>query len=466
MECSSGYIWISKKCSKIQLRTIPGYHRDCVECGISNYNPGDGSCKACLFPATECDDDRDYSCKEELGFLIGEESERCECVNGTFHNGKCICQIANHFVDEDYNCLPCNFTTRDEKGCDPDCPNHTFDVGKDCKPCHYSCDECTGLTEGTCNECAYPFQYVESVNLCLCPCNSYQHNNGCKCIDGYILVDRTCELIKGCIGGQYFNNVTQQCEFANIDDPIVNGERVLQPIKICPENFTLVNNTVCVAIPTKKCQPPLVLTDNDMCDCPPTQILYEGVCVDINCPKNALIINRVCNCPTGMRVKNWVCVFLKEDECPSEGMVLDSGRCVCPSGTIDNFVKGICLEAKPENCPYKNQVIFNGVCECAPLYFLRGDACVLMVEANCPQNMRVDYVLLECVCKSGYILSVNETCVPCSSGTIYSNGACLINPYSYCPVNSILNQFNVCVTQMISVCPPGTTIKDGYCLSN
>jgi hypothetical protein len=202
-----------------------------------------------------------------------------------------------------------------------------------------------------------------------------------------------------------------------------------------------------------------------MCDCPATQILYNGQCIDISCPKNALIVNKVCTCPQGMKVKNWECVFLTEGECPSEGMFLVGDACVCPSGTINNFVKGACLLAIAENCPYKDQIIFNGMCECPPLYFLREDECVLMVEENCPKNMRIDYSMLQCVCKSGYILSVSETCEPCSTGTIYANGACFVNPYNYCPAGSLLNAYGVCVTQVINICAPGMVIKDGYCVN-
>jgi len=98
------------------------------------------------------------------------------------------------------------------------------------------------------------------------------------------------------------------------------------------------------------------------------------------------------------------------------------------------------------------------------MHFIVTDECVLMIDSNCPKNMRVDYDLEQCVCKTGYILNTDNECVPCSSGQIYSDGKCLVNPSLECPENSRLDENGVCITDTIKICPDNYILIGTICI--
>jgi len=179
LQCSGNYLWIHNICSPLDTRSISGWGRPCVECGEYNY-PLEGKCYPCLYPARVCNQDQDLVCKVELGFELNQNI--CECVKGVFRDGRCFCQEKNHYVNADGDCMPCDFTTRKERGCNPICPSGYYDSGNDCLPCHYTCSECSlGTGENDCDVCKSQFEFV-MVNLkkyCLCPCETLEINKEC-----------------------------------------------------------------------------------------------------------------------------------------------------------------------------------------------------------------------------------------------------------------------------------------------
>jgi hypothetical protein len=486
--CNSGLVWIKEArsskstCGVVEDRQIPGYARDCSECGINNYVDTTKTCKPCSYNSTKCKKDEDIICKNTFDLVNGT----CKCLTGYFSpvNGSCYCKEADHYLDDQGNCNQCTLDTVCKKGCNNTCPTGTYRDGCGCIPCTPPCLFCTSnkscnpvIPDDECvlypdlpkciiprSPCALPFEpvTVDGKLECLCPCYAIEYvvneQRKCKCNAGYVDVNNTCQKYPTdeCPSDQYYDETFKQCLCVDITFTYFEGKCIKDT---CPYGYLHdIKRRLCYKNPELMCKETFILdTASGYCICNSTAEKVGDKCIQIICLGGQVISKetKTCVCPIAGESlnSNYVCSKPGQLVCRSD-MINSNGLCICPRDNvtklypINNFVKGVCLAPKDENCPLASQLINSNLqCSCKPGYMLMNYRCLLISSYSCPdQNMKV-YVAANsncvCKCKDGYIQKGN-LCTPCGLDEIFYSGKCYSKAVFVCPAGTYLEK-DICI---------------------
>ena len=422
--CKPQTIWIKGVCSTYKPREIIGIYRECVVCLEYNYPTKEYTCEACPYAAKTCNEEKDFTCKTEKGFALGAE-ERCECVKGILYQGTCICQKENTYPDpvNKGQCLDCvtkylhlpyckNFT----------CPKHYYDDGEKCVKCHYSCNECNGVGEESCIDCATNFEFVKfrGKNICLCDCLMYESNEVCLCNNG----NKDC------------SNITVP------NDTPANGQSVP-----CEPGYQIFKGN-CL-----ECNNPKIININGICVCPNHQVDFQGICVNPCADPNS---NRVsvesCQCKPGFEDYQGICkeLCLDNEERNLNGVCVCKenhqrfeGKCL-PCAKDRHFnVSGICVCSK-------NQEDFQGVCvnPCADDNSYR----VTVESCQCKSGFEDYHGICKELCLDNEERNLNGVCI-CKENHQRFDGKC-----QFCENNKHFDIDGKCV------CPMGQEEYQGHCV--
>uniref|UniRef100_A0A915Q447 EGF-like domain-containing protein n=1 Tax=Setaria digitata TaxID=48799 RepID=A0A915Q447_9BILA len=382
-----------------------------------------------------------------------------------------------------------------------------------------------------------------------CPVDQFCIWGKCLCFSGQVLMENRCVQDFYCLNGQevYHNKecyylsaigdeciINEQCYgesfcvnnyCACINETVnVNGlcqKRNSKPVDHC-DKHQILNNGQCLNITVigGTCQIDAQCANGakclkQQCLCPPETVQNEQMCIKIECPENAVLVNgrcmyraipgqqcnesvicldgsqcsvitHFCVCLEGMNNIGGYCRKLSHtDPCDSMfmvyvngscnlltkpggicnydlqclgGSICSNGYCNCPIGTTNT--SGYCIGAG--KCD-QSDVLVNNRCYKRVTF---NETC--LISQQCPSCAICNYAA-RCVCPVGMKV-VNGECraamiKQCSITEVMVDGECVLRriPGNTCIANEQCLDESRCVNGRCT-CPPDTELLSGYCV--
>ncbi|VDK77194.1 unnamed protein product [Litomosoides sigmodontis] len=413
-----------------------------------------------------------------------DENEKCDTYQ-TYVNGKCLdLAVPGENCIDSLQCVAAS-TCRAGKCM---CLNGYIEVKKYCIRDVRPSTECSSsqvFINGHCYEFAKIGEYCTETTLCLS--GSICYNNYCSCPKDTVVQNGHCRRKRHClqneiqIDGQCYPlaNIGQSCQFT---EQCASISVCLNGLCICPPG-TVPQNNICISsgpcptgqiyvagrcwdiayigqpcVFTQQCQG-FSMCIGGTCQCRSDKIVRNGLCTKDQCSGNEIMIDGIC---FNMAKINDFCYYTKQ--CQGNA-TCQSGKCTCPSGTVN----------------FNNTCIINAKCQ--PYQISVNDSCLdtVSIGMTCQHNSQC-IESASCVPGINLISSSTRTC-QCNSGTIFTGSKCLPSPV-HCPSSTVyiadkicyplvqIGQFCFCTVQcmgysicsrQICKCPPGHTAINSVC---